>query len=44
MNFRTVRNLILIVLVAFFAFGGTFTCTAHNGDDTIHTTNNSTSK
>jgi len=34
-----IRNLILLVLFAFFAFGGTFTCTAHNGDDTFHTTN-----
>jgi hypothetical protein len=31
------RDVILLLLVAFFAFGGTFTCTTNDGDNTIHT-------
>jgi len=38
------RQLILLLIMAYFAFGGTFTCTAHSGDDTIHTTNNNNNK
>ena len=31
------RNVILLLLIAFFALGGTFTCTTNDGDNTIHT-------
>ena len=34
------RNLLLILIFVFFAFGGTFTCTTHDGDSTVHTSNN----
>jgi hypothetical protein len=38
------RNLLLLLLFAFFALGGTFTCTTNDGDKVIHTTNTNDKK
>jgi len=35
-NKMRIRHLLMVVLLAAMAFGGSFTCVAHSGDSHVH--------